>query len=204
MARPVMPEKTVITPEVKQRHDDSAKTYPDLNLSEAEYIVSDVPRHPIGMAAPIILVVFVLALIATVLFNFQPIMTAMGIVPTPPMAPIVLGGLLLAVIVLIIGYIAIWIYTNNRFYLTNESVIQHVQTGLFNKREQTVSLGSIEDSSYRQNGILQLLFNYGLIRLSTVGDETTYRFNYVKNPKAQVALLNNAVEAFKNGRRVEE
>lgn len=204
MSRAVVPEKPVITPEVKGRHDASVKSYPTLNLSDEEYIISDVARHPIGMAGPIVLSVFMLAIIATVLFNFVPLMTATGIVPTPPMAPVLLGGVLLAALFLIGTYIAIWIYTSNRFFLTNESVIQEIQTGLFTKREQTVSLANIEDASFRQNGIVQLMFNYGSIRLSTEGDETTYRFSYVRNPKAQIALLNNAVEAFKNGRPVEE
>ena len=46
------------------------------------------------------------------------------------------------------------------------------------------------------------MLNYGMIRLSTEGDETTYRFSYVANPKEQIAVLNNAVESFKNGRPV--
>ena len=58
-------------------------------------------------------------------------------------------------------YIAIWVYMQNRFFLTNESVIQEIQISLFSKREQTVSLMNIEDSSYSQKGILQTLFNYG-------------------------------------------
>jgi hypothetical protein len=36
--------------------------------------------------------------------------------------------------------------------------------------------------------------------LSTEGDETTYRFNFVADPKRHIAILNDAVEAFKNGR----
>jgi hypothetical protein len=91
---------------------------------------------------------------------------------------------------------------NNKFFLTNESVIQEIQTSLFSHHEQTVSLANIEDASYLQQGIIQTMFNYGSIRLSTEGDETTYRFNYVTNPKQQIATLNNAVEAFKNGRPV--
>jgi hypothetical protein len=51
--------------------------------------------------------------------------------------------------------------------------------------------------------MLQSILDYGSIRLSTEGDETTYRFNYVSNPKKQIALLNNAVEAFKLGRPVD-
>ena len=107
-------------------------------------------------------------------------------------------------LVLIGGYIVIWVYLSNQFFLTNESVIQEIQTSLLSRHEQTVSLDNIEDASYRQAGILQTLLNYGSIRLSTEGDETTYRFNYVADPKRQIAILNNAVEAFKHGRPVEE
>ena len=61
----------------------------------------------------------------------------------------------------------------------------------------------IEDASYSQRGPMQTILNYGSIRLSTEGEETTYRFDYVSSPKKQIAILNNAVEAFKNGRPVE-
>jgi uncharacterized membrane protein YdbT with pleckstrin-like domain len=113
-----------------------------------------------------------------------------------------LGGILMILLFLIGGYIAVWIYNSNRFFLTNESVIQEIQTGLFSHYEQTVSLVNIEDASYVQQGVFQAMFNYGAIRLSTEGDETTYRFSYVANPKQQIATLNNAVESFKNGRPV--
>ncbi|MEI6850578.1 MAG: PH domain-containing protein, partial [Candidatus Saccharibacteria bacterium] len=84
------------------------------------------------------------------------------------------------------------------------SVIQEIQLSLFSKNEQTVSLANIEDASYIQENFIQQLFDYGSIRLSTEGDETTYRFNYVASPKQHIAKLNNAVEAFKNGRPVED
>ena len=109
----------------------------------------------------------------------------------------------LVLLLIVLGtYVVAWVYLNNKFFLTNESVIQEIQTTLFSHNEQTVSLGNIEDASYTQTGIIQMLFNYGSIRLSTEGDETTYRFHYVSNPKRQIALLNNAVESFKNGRPV--
>jgi hypothetical protein len=72
------------------------------------------------------------------------------------------------------------------------------------RKEQTVSLANIEDASFDQHGIIQTVLNYGSIRLSTEGDETTYRFTYVSNPKKQIEILNNAVESFKNGRPIEE
>jgi len=113
------------------------------------------------------------------------------------------GLSLLLFLILLGGMAATYIYQSNRFYLTNESVIQEIQVTLFSKHEQTVSLSNIEDASYKQNGILQMILNYGTIRLSTEGDETTYRFTYVSHPKRHIAVLNNAVEAFKNGRPVD-
>ncbi len=99
--------------------------------------------------------------------------------------------------------IATYIYNANRFYLTNESVVQEIMIGIFNRHEQTVSLANIEDASFYKQGIFSYFFDFGTIRLSTEGDETTYRFSYVANPKRQIAILNNAVEAFKNGRPVD-
>lgn len=201
-SRAVTPPKPDISDDVKARHEQSVSHFPALNLSEAEYVISAVQRHPIGLVAPVLTTVFLLALIASGLFNYSFIMDAMGIYSPPSYGAILLVGILLMLLVLVGGYIAIWIYTSNRFFLTNESVIQEIQTSLFTKHEQTVSLINIEDASFEQKGILQTLLNYGSIRLSTEGDETTYRFSYVTNPKQQIATLNNAVEAFKNGRPV--
>ncbi|HEX6461890.1 MAG TPA: PH domain-containing protein [Candidatus Saccharimonadales bacterium] len=118
----------------------------------------------------------------------------------PSAAVVAIPFLAFSGLVLLGGIIATYVYLQNKFFLTNESVIQHIQTSLFSRKEQTISLTNIEDASYRQHGILQTILNYGNIRLSTQGEETTYRFSYVSNPKHQIALLNDAVEAFKMGR----
>lgn len=201
-SRAVSPEKPPISDDVKARHDESVKRFPSLNLSEAEYVISAVERHPIGLVGPVAITIFLVAIIASSTINFPLIASSLGILSPPPFGAILLIGLLLILLVLVGGYIAIWIYTSNHFFLTNESVIQEIQTSLFSKHEQTVSLINIEDASYQQQGILQAMLDYGSIRLSTEGDETTYRFSYVSNPKEQIATLNNAVEAFKNGRPV--
>jgi uncharacterized membrane protein YdbT with pleckstrin-like domain len=204
LSRAVDPVQQDISPEVKLKHERSIREYPFLNLSAGEFIISAVRRHPIGLAVPVALTVFLVALIATLLINFPLMANTIGVSDSLSFGPVLVVGLLLISLFLIGGYIAIWVYINNRFFLTNESVIQELQTSLFARKEQTVSLVNIEDASFDQRGIIQMLFNYGSIRLSTEGDETTYRFSYVSNPKQQIALLNNAVEAFKNGRPIEQ
>lgn len=202
LSRAVEPVGPKITPEIKAKHDESMRRFPSLNLSEAEYVISAVRRHPIGLLAPLGITIFLIALVASIMINYDIIVTSMNILDPVPYDAVLFIGSLLLLLFGLGGYIAYWVYINNKFFLTNESVIQEIQTSLFSKHEQTVSLSNIEDASFVQRGLLQSLLDYGSIRLSTEGDETTYRFNYVTNPKRQIATLNNAVEAFKNGRPV--
>jgi hypothetical protein len=202
LSRAVDPIEQKLSPEAQKRHDQSVRDFPSLNLSDAEFVISAVRRHPIGLVLPVSLTIFLIALVASLVINYSIVTTALGILNPPSFAAALLFGSLFILLIAIGCYISVWIYTSNRFFLTNESVIQEIQTGLFSRHEQTVSLVNIEDASFSQQGIVQLMFNYGSIRLSTEGDETTYRFNYVTNPKDQIATLNNAVEAFKNGRPV--
>lgn len=201
LSRAIEPVEQPISDAVKTRHEQSMKEYPFLNLSEAEFVISAVRRHPIGLVAPVTLTILVVAFIIACLVNLRAIAESFSLFDLSYGAVYLFGGLL-ALLVAVFGYIAVWIYRNNKFFLTNESVIQEIQASLFSRLEQTVSLVNIEDASFTQQGIMQNLFNYGSIRLSTEGDETTYRFTYVANPKEEIATLNNAVEAFKNGRPV--
>jgi hypothetical protein len=201
-SRPMEPMQPVISDEIRQKHEEAKRKYPKLNLSEGEYIVSDIKRHPIGLFQIWVFVLIIVAALVSLLAVYATSDYAQSSTSIPLAA---IGGIVLLVssLALIGGYIGTFVYTANRFYLTNESVIQNIQTSLFSNREQTVSLGNVEDASYSKDGIIQNIFNYGQIRLSTQGDETTYRFNYASQPAQQVALLNNAVEAFKNGRPVQ-
>ncbi len=200
--RAINPDKPEISEEVKRKHEESATRYPLLNLSDGEYVISAVRRHPIGLVGPVLVTALLVSLLMMGLFNYDAVTLALGFTELPDFGPILLSGVLAILLVLVGGYIAIWVYQNNQFFLTNESVIQEIQVSLFARREQTVSLENIEDASYHQRGILQTVLDYGSIRLSTEGDETTYRFSYVASPKRQIAILNNAVEAFKHGRPV--
>lgn len=204
MSRPIEPEKPVISDAVKQKHEKSKQLYPNLNLSDGEYVISAVKRHPIGLIAPSIVGVILISFALSILFNYDMAINFLQFNgQTVPFSAFFVVAMAFIAFVLLGMYITYYIYTNNRFFLTNESVIQEIQTGLFSKLEQTVSLSNIEDASFTQIGIIQQVFDYGSIRLSTEGDETTYRFSYVSNPKQQIATLNNAVEAFQNGRPVD-
>jgi len=198
-SRAIDPQTPNIPPEIMRRYEESKRKYPRLNLSKGEFIISDVRRHPIGLVQ-----IWAIALVLIIALMGVLIPLVSGENANDQMLLLATAGLgLLSFFIFGGALVASYVYMNNRFYLTNESVIQEIQSSIFVKHEQTVSLSNIEDASFYQNGLLPHIFNYGLIRLSTEGDETTYRFSFVADPKTHIAVLNNAVEAFKNGRPVE-
>ncbi|MBC7459316.1 PH domain-containing protein [Candidatus Saccharibacteria bacterium] len=204
VARSFEPVKLEVSDDAKKRHERSKRLYPMLNLSDGEFVIMAVRRHLIGLILPISGGVFLIALALTVLFNYPALVELLMITGQLSEVSVITTPILLFCMVIGLGmFVVYYVYTNNKFFMTNESVVQEIQISLFSRNEQTVSLGNIEDASYVQHGIIQQIFNYGAIRLSTEGDETTYRFTYVANPKQHIATLNNAVEAFKNGRPVE-
>lgn len=204
MSRAVSPHEQEPSEEVKARHDQSVRQHPHLTLSDHEYVISAVQRHPIGLLS---IWAVVAAAVLVIFIGFPMLVNGSTVFGRQLSASAIASGglvlLLAAVLFVLGGIVATVIYNANRFYLTNESVIQHIQTSLFSKKDQAISLANIEDASYRQQGIVATVLNYGSIRLSTEGEETTYRFNFVANPKKQVDLLNNAVEAFKNFRPID-
>lgn len=202
VGRPIEPASMEISDELQKKHEDSKRMFPELNLSKGEHVLLKIHRHPIGLLMPVGVTTFLLSLLVAFWVMYPVILENDTAGQLPSMGAASVMILCLGALVAIFGYIAVWVYQRNTFFLTNESVIQEIQHSLFSKHEQTVSLGSIEDVSFRQTGLLQTMFGYGTIRLSTEGEETTYKFHYVSSPKRQVAILNNAVEDFKNGRPV--
>jgi Bacterial PH domain len=204
MSRPVEVGKPFISDATKIKHDHSRQLYPNINLSDGEYVIVAVRRHPIGLAGPLGVAVLLIAIAFSLLFNFDLVAQRLqlsGAAADPAM--MILPALLFIILVCLGTYIAYYVYINNKLYMTNECVIEFKQSGLFNHSEHSISLSSIEDASYTQTNLVQQLIGYGSIRLSTVGDETTYKFNYVGHPKDLIDRLNSSVEAFKNGRPVE-
>lgn len=190
----------VISPEVAAKHTASVEQFPDLNLSPGEYVIQSVRRHPIGLLSIWIVVGFLiiatLALLPLYSLNGPSVASLLGIKASslPSAMVLTVPDLILAAFFTLGGFIATIVYEGNHFYLTNESVIQHVRPSLFHTQTQIINLVNIEDASFDQRGILQQVLNYGTIRLSTQGQETIYHFYFVANPARVVNAVNDAVE----------
>lgn len=185
---------------IERRHRESLARYPRLHLSKNEYVIEEVRRHPIGIIS-IWLIVSLLVFavfVALTLYSTNLAMLSesflMGKGSLPTGAALFPGVLLLIAFFVLGGVIATIVYNGNRFYLTNESVFQFVQKSLFVTKTQVVNLVNVEDASDDKIGLVQQVLNYGTLRLSTQGEETTYHFYFVSNPGRIVGLVNDAAE----------
>jgi uncharacterized membrane protein YdbT with pleckstrin-like domain len=182
------------------RHQASVSRFPDINLSTQEYVIDEVTRHTIGLVIPV-LVAVVLSLFLLGALSSYPRLAPNG---NPPFSSLLLPVALLLGLIALATYIVIWTYRKNRFFITNESIIQQVQDSLFAHNEKTVDLAEVKDISYAQAGIMQMMFNYGSIKITTEGGDEIYTFTSVAEPKKVVTLLNSVLEDFKNGRIIAE
>jgi hypothetical protein len=194
-------QEITIPAELMAKHEESLRKYPRVHLSKGEYVVMEVRRHPIGLisiwVSISVLVVLTLAILPFYSMNRESIASifSIGQDTMPTASALTLPIFALAALFLLGGLVAVYVYNANLFYLTNESIIQYIQSSIFSTKEQQINLVNIDDVSYRQQGILQQVLNYGTVRVSTEGDERNpYVFYFVARPQLVVRTINDALE----------
>ena len=182
---------------VKIRHARSKKDFPFLKLEDDEYVEFAFRRSRLclmaifgGVAAG--LVVILLAFLIVLLG--QNTLDEMG----RHFMYIILACLVAAA--MIIGLVALIVYRGNRMIITNKRVVQLVMKSPVATSVNMIDLPSIEDASFYQSGLLQKLFHYGTLRLSTVGDETTYTFPYSDISPTELKAVSKLITKAKDKR----
>ena len=160
---------------VKIRHEKSKKEYPFLKLEEGEYVEFAFRRAKISLfavLAQIALGLLVVLLAFLVVLMGQNTLDTMG----RNFLYVLLGiVVMMAAVACLVAYM---VYRGNRLFVTNKRVVQMIMKSPLATSLNMIDLASIEDASFHQAGLAQKLFRYGTLRLSTVGDETTYTFTH--------------------------
>lgn len=184
---------------LKLRHARSKKDFPNIKLEENEYVVLKIKRSsvvPILVWAGVILsAIFFIALnILVSRINSNPFFTldaaSKGFFSI--VIDIVFG------VVIIAALIGMHVYSSNCLFVTNKRIIQQSQTSLFSSSTNVIDLVSIEDVSFKQSGIWEHLIKVGTLRMSTIGEETTYTFKYVDTPIDELEIITHLVHVEKD------
>ena len=84
--------------------------------------------------------------------------------------------------------IATFVYRQSRLTVTNTSIIQVIQGGLFTRKISQISLANVEDVTSEQNGVFANIFSFGTVKVETAGEQVNFIFNYSPQP-ARVAKI---------------
>lgn len=180
----------------KLRHARSAKDFPNIDLQEDEHVVLSMTRTKLGLLGIWLFAAIIIILLTTVLIVFTNNPTVSGFFDmvgseSTKYLYIIVG--LVYFIIIMTAIVSHIVYCDNKMYVTNKRAIQQVRTSLFSGSTNVIDLQRIEDVSFKQNGFFDTVFNVGTLRMSTVGDETTYTFELLDTPHDEVATISKLV-----------
>lgn len=107
---------------------------------------------------------------------------------------IVAGTGLFIIIASLFALIPSWLKSQERLILTEESLLQVLQPGIFANKVSQLGLQHVNDVSVRQ-GFFGHFFNFGALTIETPGEQQNYVFPMVEN--AQMAAR-EIIEAHEN------
>lgn len=162
-------------------------------MQQGEQVLFELKRHPVGILTIYVMTGLLLAVLAYAVFGLAPSVVS----ETNQNQVLTWGGLsffFFTLLCLIFNWIVTVIYWGNRWILTDDSLTQIRQTGLFHKDTSGLGLISVEDVTVQQRGILPHLFNYGTVNVETAGHHGKFLFTYTPKPTYYAQKLLEARE----------
>ncbi len=184
------------------KHARSAKEYPGIDLEPDEHVVLHIKRAHIGVVLIWVVVGIIILAISIALISISNNFNAQNSylnLNEKAMEYLRIAIFAIYAIVLVGGFVAHSIYNSNEMFVTNHRAIQRSRTSLFANSTNIIKLSRVEDVSYRQSTLMDHIFQIGTLRMSTVGDETTYTFKYLGTPSDEVKTISHLVYENKHG-----
>ncbi len=145
-----------------------------------ECLVTIVHRHPVG-----IVLIYLEALVAILAICGIGMLISPGVFDdlTGRGGALLTSIALLAVgVIALVMFIATYLYRQNRILVTDRSLVQVVQKGLFARKVSRLSMSNVEDVSATHHGILSTIFNFGILHIQTAGERENFVFPWCPDP----------------------
>lgn len=177
------------------QHARSAKDFPEIDLEQDEHVVLHIRRSRIGVVFiwTIVALMIIALSITLILLAASSSNNSVFSMNELSLRYLRLGIFALYVVIFFGGVVGQNIYNSNQIYVTNHRLIQKSRNSIFAHSTNIIELRRIEDVSFRQSSLVDNLFHIGMLRMSTVGEETTYSLKYVDTPRDEVKTISHLV-----------
>jgi uncharacterized membrane protein (DUF485 family) len=171
---------------------DVKKLHPMVVLRPGERVICEIKRHPFGIlsmyfsGAVAIVIAVVLAAFAPQFINTGTDITTMAMV----------GAAIIIVGVALMLWVATFVYWQNRWIVTDDSITQITQDGLFGRRVSQLSMENLEDITVDKSGIIQTMLNFGTLKAETAGEHSKFTFPFCPDPSSYARKILEVHETF--------
>jgi len=189
-------------PTIEER-DDGSGTHAFVVLQPGEKIICKIKRHPIGVLSmyfaagvAIAVIIVLVVIIGPGIVDQYLSSSSSSMTSTQIMNYLYTGAGVVSVLVALILMVATVVYWQNEWIVTDDSVTQINQISLFTREVSQVPMGSLEDVSVDQHGIIQTMFNFGTLKLESAGEKSKFQFAYCPRPNYYARQILTAHEEF--------
>ncbi len=164
-------------------------------LQPGEKVICEIKRHPFGLVSAYVAGLFAVVL-AIVLGAYAPHFAEQNNYDGD-IASIALAVVLI-VTVGVAGILAIatYVYWQNRWIVTDDSITQVTQNSLLARRVSQLSMENLEDITVDQHGIIQTMFNFGTLKAETAGEHSKFFFLFCPDPNTYARKILEVHETF--------
>lgn len=149
-------------------------------LEPGEQLVIVVKKHPIGIIGIYLeALIGLLAVFGLLLALVPSFFTGLSASAYRIAVAIIIFGLTILIIYL---FTATYVYRQSRMLVTDRSLVQVLQKGLFIRKVSRLSMSNVEDVSAEERGILSSIFDYGTLVVQTAGTLDNFIFPYCPKP----------------------
>ena len=163
------------------------------SVDSDEVLLGTIYKHPFGIVIVYIqaavglilamgLAFFLLPTIVTNRSNAFSIATAFALIAT-----------IFAALIIIIATI---IYRQNHLIITDKNITQVLQGSLFQRKVSQLTMANVEDVTSEQNGIFASIFDFGVLKIETAGEQANFHFTFCPKPSYYAKIILEAREKY--------
>ncbi len=182
-----------MTPNTSPRHLDRSTEFPTIDRNE--HTVITVRRHWFVLAIQLVRLCILLCMPLLLAYAYIAVATyspqfALPLFTIPPATYIFLGSVW--VFLMWVHLFSIWTdYYLDTWIVTTKRIIDIDQEGYFKRSVGSFPIIRIQDVSFRQDGVMASLLDYGTLHVETAGSNTdAFRIENIPNPRGLRDLIN--------------
>lgn len=155
-----------------------------IDLQKNEEIVKEYKRHPVFLIKQLLMIALAGIVPILIVGWLSGFIGFIDNISNPV-------SILWAIGAIIAGLVAWYSYENDRWFITNQRIIDLNKRNVFNTTVAAAELVNVLDMTIRQRGILASMFKYGDVECQTAGAGNLFVMRGVENPQAALNLIDS-------------